>query len=66
MCIDRDGQADEGKETLVTPNMARAGADELRSRVYGESLEQIVTEVFYVMSGVAQVERREASLSSRE
>jgi len=29
--------------------MARAGAEELKCRVFGESLEEIVTDVFYAM-----------------
>ncbi len=37
------------REGLITPAMAKAGARELRERLYGEDPEEVVTDVFYAM-----------------
>ena len=39
-----------GDRIDVTPEMIRAGVNELRERCFGESLDDIVTDVFIVMS----------------
>ena len=43
-----NGQA--GTEIEVTPEMVKAGALELRSRTYGERLEEVVIDVFLAMA----------------
>ncbi len=42
------------QEMLVSDEMAEAGADHLREAKFGDDLKDVVTEVFYIMQGVAK------------
>lgn len=40
---------EQGSYAEITPEMVAAGTQELRSKMFGEALEEIVTDVFVVM-----------------